>query len=381
MNPHDAFDRILAALQRAALDDTLWPATAALIDEACGIVGNGLAVGGGVGDDARVHFAGLYQRGERDRAGEREYFEDYYARDERVPRLRKAPDGQLLHIPRLYGEEELKTSATYNEWGRRQGNQNGLNVCFHEPDGLRIVWGTHDPVASGGWQSAQLELIEALVPHVRHFVRVRHVLANADTLGATLTALLDASRIGVLQLDRSGRLLAANSPALDILRRGDGLSDKDGALHAWLPADHRRLQKLLARALPTLWGRPPGGGSMTLRRPSAPATLSLHVSPVGGARADFGGRRVAALVLLVDPTIPPRLDPVQVAEVFGLTPSEGRVAALLAQGRSVPDIAAATGYRPGYVRQLLKKMYQKQGVSGQVALLPRFLALDVLPRR
>ena len=36
MNPLDAFDRILASLHQAALDDAHWPATAALIDEACG---------------------------------------------------------------------------------------------------------------------------------------------------------------------------------------------------------------------------------------------------------------------------------------------------------------------------------------------------------
>ena len=167
-----------------------------------------------------------------------------------------------------------------------------------------------------------------------------------------------------LHLDRAGRLLAANVPALDILQRGDGLSDKGGTLSAWLPEDHERLQDLLARALPRLWGQPPGGGSMTLRRLSDPAPLGLHISPVGDARADFfGGRRVAALVLVVDPAFAPRIDPVRIAQVLGLRPSEARVAALLAEGRSVREIAEATDRRPGYVRKVLKRVYGEAGGS------------------
>ena len=94
-----------------------------------------------------------------------------------------------------------------------------------------------------------------MAPHVRQFVRVRQALAAADALGAGVAGLLDSERIGVVQLDRGGRVLEANAPALEILRSGDALSDRDGTLDAWLPADHSRLQRLLGRALPDLWGR------------------------------------------------------------------------------------------------------------------------------
>ena len=60
MNPDDAFERILASLHEAALDDACWQAAWALIDEACGIVGSVLAVGEAVGTDVPVHFARFY---------------------------------------------------------------------------------------------------------------------------------------------------------------------------------------------------------------------------------------------------------------------------------------------------------------------------------
>ena len=57
MSDQDAFERILASLYDAMLDDAEWPATSALIDEACGTVGNALLVGKGPPDDVRVLFA------------------------------------------------------------------------------------------------------------------------------------------------------------------------------------------------------------------------------------------------------------------------------------------------------------------------------------
>ena len=75
MNPVDAFERVLASLYEAMLDDACWPAASALIDEACGLRGNALIVGEGLGDDVRVHFARYLYRGEADQDPVRAYFE------------------------------------------------------------------------------------------------------------------------------------------------------------------------------------------------------------------------------------------------------------------------------------------------------------------
>ena len=381
MNPDDAFERILALLYDAALDDALWPAAATLFEEAIGASGSILAVSEGSGDDARLHFARYLYRGESHPEPVREYFDVYHAQDEGIQRVRRLPRGRLTHGPELYTEEERKTSAAFNEGLPLLGCRNGLAARFDGPDGLRIILGTGDPVGGDGWESARLRLHEQLLPHVHRSVVIRQALAAADALGSGLAGLLDSARIGVVQLDRDGRVLAANGPALDILRRGDGLIDRDSVLDAWLPADRSRLQRLLARALPDLWGEAPGGGSMTVQRASGRARLALHVSPVGDPAADFGGRRVAALVLMVDPARRPRIDARRVAVTLGLTPSEGRMAALLAEGLKVAEIAAATDWSEDYVRWLTKQAYRKLGASGQVELVRQVLAVDALPRR
>ena len=381
MNPDDAFERCLESLYAAALDDARWPAATGRIEEALDAAGNALSVVEGGDDDVRIHFARFLRRGDSYQDLMREYFTVYHPLDEAMPRARRLPHGRLVHVRELYTEGELKTSVAYNEGLARLGSQNSLYAQMHGPDGLRIVWAVGDPDRSRVWEPAQLRLMERLLPHIHRTVLIRQALAAAEALGAGLVGLLDNDRIGVVQLDRGGRVLAANGPALAILRRGDGLLDRNGALEAWLPADHSRLRRLLGQALPGLWGDAPSGGSMTVQRPSGRSRLGLHVSPVDGGQGDFGGRRVAALVLLMDPAKRPRIDPVRVAAMLGLTPSEGRVAALLAEGRPVREIAAASGYQVSYVYWLLKQVYKKHGLSGQIALVQRVLTAYALPRR
>ncbi len=380
MNSDDAFERVLASLYEAALDDARWPAATALMEEAVGAVGNAVRVSEEYGADERLSFARVLYRGEPRDDLAREYYEVYYPHDEGPRRHRTLPSGQLIHTHQLYTETELKTSVAYNEGWRRLRAQNGVTARFDGPDGLRIAWGIGDPLG-GGWESAQIRLIERLLPHVHRSVLIRQALAAADALGAGLAGLLNNDRIGVMQLDRGGRVLEANAPALEILRGGDGLLDRDGALDAVLPADRSRLRRLLGRALPGWWGEPPSGGSMTVQRPSGRSRLGLHVSPVGDSERDFGGHRVAALVLLVDPARRPRIDAKRVAVTLGLTPSEGRMAALLAEGLRVREIAAAAGWRESYVRWMIQQVYRKLGASGQVDLVRQVLAADALPQR
>ena len=66
-------------------------------------------------NDAKVVFARLYYQGQHHEELERDYVDNYFFRDERVPRIRRLPDSRLVHVTSLYSEQELKRSPTYNE--------------------------------------------------------------------------------------------------------------------------------------------------------------------------------------------------------------------------------------------------------------------------
>ena len=284
MSQQDALNRIVGALHDAALDESRWPAASALIDEACRMKGNMLVFGDGQRHDAAILMARFCYRGQRDEAGEREYFRDYYPRDERVPRVRQLPDSRLVHVRSLYTEQEAKRSAAYNEALPRSHTRNSLHVRLDGPDGARIVWVLADPIGGREWSPAQTGLIRRLLPHIRQYVRVRHALAEADALGESLAALLDNARSAVIQLDRRGAIVAANDGARALLRRGDGLCDRNGSLRARAPAEDAALQRLLARALPRFGGQGAGGSMTVTRGPDLPR-LVLHLSPVEDERS------------------------------------------------------------------------------------------------
>ena len=378
MNNQDAFERILASLYEAMLDDAHWPATSALIDEACGLTGNGLMVGEGPKDDVRGLFVGLYYRGQRREDLEREYLENYYSIDERIPRFRQLPVSRLVHINDLYTAEELKTSPTYNEILPRAAMQDGLNVRLPGLDGSHIGWGLNDPVDSEGWGDSRSAMVQRLLPHIRQFVRVRQALVAAEARTTTVTALLDNPRIGVLELDRRGKIMEVNDRARSILRRGDGLLDRDGRLRARAAADQRRLERLVGDALPAA-GAVAVSGSMVLRRSSVAPPFVVHVKPVGIIpHPDYGARHVAALVLIVEPGRHPRINPDLVATTLELTPAETQVAVWLAEGKSVGDMAEATGHTKAAIYWHLQRIYQKHSLSRQADLVRLVLSLAEL---
>ena len=379
MTQQDALERIVASLNEAMLDDARWPDTSAFIDEACGATGSTLTfMDESSTADVEIFFSRCCQRGADRSDWVGEYFRLYYANDEHLARVRKLPDSKIAPVGDLLTESELRTSLAYNEGLPRYQTQKGLRVRLDGPRGSCIVWAIGDPVDMDGWSSARGDMVAAILPHIRQYVRVRATLAEAAALGASVSELLDHTRAGVIQLDRRGLIVAANDSARELLCCNGGLSDEGGELRAVSPRDDSTLKALLAGALPRFGGQA-ASGSMTVRRMPPMPGFALHVKPVVGREVDYRSRHVAALVLIADPVSRARIDPDVVEAVLGLTPTETRIALLLAEGRTLRQIAASTGRGYSTVRTHLKHMFAKLGVSRQFEVAQAVLALSGLP--
>ena len=376
MSQRDKLERIVQLLHEAALDETQWLAAASLISEACRSRGNVIAFcEGSSAVDTDVFFACFCFGGRHRDAWARRYFRDYWDRDERIPRVFRLPDGQLIPTGDLYTDPQKKTSRTYNEMLRPEMHE-GLHVRLDGPEGCHIVWALANSRERGGWGTDQIRMFEHLLPHVRQFVRARWALAEAEAPGASLAELLDNARFGVIHLDRRRQIAAANDVALGLLREGDRLYDDGGYLSARSPAKNDELQQLLAHAVPSFGGKGVSG-SMFVGRPSASVSLALHVNPVGRVErpGHFRARGVAGFVLVVDPTSRARTDPGLVAGALHLTPAESRLAVALAAGHTVSEIAEATGRTEGTIRWHVQQIFRKQGISRQTELVRRVLSL------
>ena len=368
MRNEETFQRVLASLHEASFDPARWSGFSALADEVLGVHGSSMFFGdGGIDEDVRIGFSWVYARGERRRDLERLYLGTYYHLDERVPRLRRAPDGRLFHNLDLFTERELKTSAAYHAFRTIGDCGNAVAVRLDGPGGSRIVWNVHDPVDQDGWSSARLDAVRRLLPHIRQTVRVQVAVGRAGVLGGTLDNLLATAGLGVIQLDGRGRIAAANDPARSLLRTGDILFDKGGCLFARAPRDDAELQKLLGRALPP-YGTQGSGGSIVARRASDRLPLVLHMIPVGGTETEAGAWPVAALVLIPDAggCI---VAPGTAALALRFTRAESEVAVLLAQGLTVREVAAKMARRESTIRSHVKHMFTKHGLTRQADLV------------
>ena len=97
--------------------------------------------------------------------------------------------------------------------------------------------------------------------------------------------------------------------------------------------------------------------------------------PVDVVDAGFGFGHVAALVVVVDPAAKPAIDPERVAAILGLTEAESRIAIALSEGNTMRAIAAASHRAESTVRELVKRVHLKLGVSRRAELVRIVLAL------
>ena len=372
MAANETFDQAVTLLYEAALDDACWLEAFAAIDKLCGLKGGQLTVTGSDADgNDDLLFAFGYRYGEDVQEIVDDWVENYSDKSENIHRLQTQPVDLLLHNEQLFTDEEKGRSPMYNEFQPRYDCGNQMGVVVDRAGGLA---GPHytsfwlmarDNVhVADEWWADDLARIKALQPHIRQTIRVCRELTRAETAGAMLW---ESTTLGMVSLDRRGSIVWTNELGEEILASRRGIRRRANALAAQHPADMRKLRGLLDGALPR-YGRTPAGGGMVVRR-SGRTPLYVRIHPLTTRRRDFGADRAAALVLIRDPDLMPRIDPRLVAKALDLTPAEGRVAAQLAQGATVRDIALNSGRSENTVRWTLKNALAKIGGERQADLV------------
>jgi DNA-binding CsgD family transcriptional regulator len=75
-------------------------------------------------------------------------------------------------------------------------------------------------------------------------------------------------------------------------------------------------------------------------------------------------------VLVITAVVHPEIASTQVIQgLYDLTPAEARIARGIASGKTVNDLASEAGLAAGTVRQQLKSVFSKTGVSRQAELV------------
>jgi len=181
------------------------------------------------------------------------------------------------------------------------------------------------------------------------------------TLGRTILDRLDR---GVLLLDAQGRIVDANSHALQVIRNCNGIRIRAGRLAFTDPELDEQMQRAIAGC---------GSGQRSGR-----AVFASRVRCRGGdayrvvvrpVPPDSNERKVAFFALIYAPNGLRGISVEVLRQVYGLTPAQSAVARSLFAGRSVEETANELDLSLNTVRTHLKQIFTKCEVNSQAELL------------
>lgn len=233
---------------------------------------------------------------------------------------------------------------------------------------VQITWAADRPpdAATRAW-------LDRLAPHLHDALRAGRRLRQLPPRVALGRVLLDRLPQPAWLLLADGRIAWENGPARQERAGGRWLHADGPRLSPRIPVQQQVLATALASALAVPTGRrllvpvEPAGAVESAARAH---WLLRRLDPVPAAAEPLAlGNGAVLLVVLFDPAqadAPPLAVPqhaAALATVYGFTPAESRVAACLAQGATLREIAAVLDVAPSTIRSHLDAVTAKLGVD------------------
>jgi len=255
--------------------------------------------------------------------------------------------------------DRLRRTDFYGEILEPQNIAHAALASVDDRPTSRVALSIHRSDAVGAFTAGELSALEPFLPHLRRSMQLRSMLDGGRRRELLALEALNMLATGVLLLDKGARVLFANEATRKLAATRDVIVLEDGTVRARHGAEARQLRGLIASAIR---GEP--GGALALSRASGGLPLSVLVSPLQGAL----GRAGAAAVFLSDPGQQAERLAERVGALYGLTPTEARVAVCIGKASTIAHVALGLQLGPETVRTHLKRIYAKTGVNRQSAL-------------
>jgi DNA-binding CsgD family transcriptional regulator/PAS domain-containing protein len=263
----------------------------------------------------------------------------------------------------------------------------GFERAFLAEQGIAHSLGANLTAIGNDYRQVYVERAAGRAPfaaaEVVEFRRLVHHMANAERLARVVDAraldwelpqrILDNMSVGALVADQNGQVRFANAAAEEILADNDGLTRRDNRIQAARSFETNSLLAAL-RDVAAAGRAERRDGSLLIARPSGKRPYAVVVMPLPSSS---GGEAQAARALIFvsdlahrNAELAPRL-----SQLFGLSKAEARVAAGIAEGRRLTEIAQEFDVRMPTVRTQLRAVLKKVGATRQADLVRIVLAL------
>lgn len=199
--------------------------------------------------------------------------------------------------------------------------------------------------------------------------RLGAVMTTAAEL-VGLQAAIDLLPFAVIVVQRDATVQRINRGAADLFRTTSALAINSRRLHAARPLDTASLRHAVADVAQRSSTHP---GTLVTRvwRPRGSGCLAAVLA----ARVGAEHLRTQLVTLLVfDGSILPALDPRVLRTLYGLTPAEARIAAMLAAGQTAADLSRQMRISLNTTRTHIRRVLSKVGCSRQPDLVRHLLS-------
>jgi DNA-binding CsgD family transcriptional regulator len=255
------------------------------------------------------------------------------------------------------------------EYGAYLRKADAAHICLTSllrEDGMTVGLSVLRTQAQGHIPAGERRAFAEIAPHVRSAARTYLALENRQL--SLVAETFERVSACAFVCNANGTLRALSRSAEALVRDGGWLSTRDNVLVARTAGDTRRLHNSLrAAALAGVAGSAPPLPFAI--RDGAGALLPLEATPYFGVGSD---RRGSLAILLARP--PQDLSPKAgdlARSLFQLTDKEVAIAAELVRGRTVAEIAEASGTAIGTIRVHLRNLFAKMGVNNQAQVVAK----------
>ena len=270
----------------------------------------------------------------------------------------------------IVGEEKVKATSFYNEWLRPIGLLNHLFVVVeHENDGVMLLMLARRE-GKPDFEDDIVAEIQTLAPAVEQALHAGQGVRRLRSLQRAALRAVDVMPIGVMMLDQNGAVIEANRSARAVLEAGEGLTVADGGLAVDVGGRQTKLRELITRTDKQAAALTAGELMLLpVRRQPGQRPLTLLLMPLEQTIEPNIKHAPVALLFIGDPERSVSFDQTRIARLYGLSRAESRVAALLASGYRLEQVAEALDIAYETVRKHLKQIFGKTGTYRQAELV------------
>jgi DNA-binding CsgD family transcriptional regulator/PAS domain-containing protein len=296
----------------------------------------------------------------------------YVGRDVFLEYLRDKPSVFISPGEAYLSLQGLQKTEFFADYMQPQDSYHVCGGLAMRNEEFTIKFGLQRDRRTGPFSNDDAALIRRFVPHIQRAARLGHLLDLARQQTATAEHALESLAVGVILLDEGERIFHANSKAEEVLRLGCGLNRVRDRLGTSRSADATGLRDLIAavRSRAMLDGPPVPETLLLTPAPGEPQLL-LVACPIPPSKHNFRGPWPEAAVAVYVSNLADAglLNHEILMTLYGLTPTEARLARDLSQGRELAAISQDWGVSRETLRTHLKRVLGKTGTARQTDLV------------